>query len=972
MPPGNGPQGRVEVCVPLKLTVAAAGPDADARLAAAIRTGVARAVRASQEHVLRALPVGTPVLLNPPEIAWTGAAAQRLTPARRAQVRELVTRAVQSAVAEAGLPGPRSAVRAPGAGPSLTAPTVPMAGGWFPVTSATYEAAVRAVLRATGWAEQPVGVIFQRADGLYGIGGVGPSGRPLPDIDLGRLMHPDPDGGARALVLDPARPYRLRWAGSGADAQAVLAAHYGPGIRAAVLRAHPRLPDQSREEHDALVERLVREALDARVARARRAVCFLLLTAPGFATLIELVSVPSWVTPGLDLPLLALTGPGPAEVGATGPADPGTAPPDLGPAVAVPGDEPDRSSALAFPAARPADVPASGEPVLAEPPVALLTGAEALLREMRALAAVLGVPGSAYAGRFALDCAEALVPLVRAAGLAAIASSATTEVAVREDGDGNNGYVDIRPGDNPELARLTDLAAVAARVLRFADTVVATFWLPANRPLVRVEADGPSSVGAWSFRFRSDLTPTLLDAWELLYAETCRVLLLAQLRAARAGITGRLSRFDEVAAAFAESVTKGGAVVAQLTALRAAVEHAERHHLTGPVETVLTGSVRRLTKGGDEVGLPPPVEDVPAPVLEALRDARVERDGDRTVAVYGDQRLTTAQLQQEIGRARHTLNRIDPLFLQIGRVDELYSRTLRDPGHPRAFLDSLLKDMAKANGEITGRATDPDDGPWFAVEMTRYVSQQGGRDARGLAYSLTGLHALADAALREAAGNDPLYVAGVNRAIGRKETVDDLVALFSTAVPIVLGLLCPPVAAAVVGAAVGAAQTAYDVREAVHAEQAYQSLLDPTRVMDRRDVDMAWISAYLSGAFTLVDLAGVLGSVGKVERATAEEAAEAAKAAEAAEAAEIAARSAPMEQSLRAMREQAVDAILRRALTDTAVATAASMLFERLVGPVIESALHRQAAERGVLDGLNKIMGGAPAGPVPTPPDYQP
>jgi hypothetical protein len=37
------------------------------------------------------------------------------------------------------------------------------------------------------------------------------------------------------------------------------------------------------------------------------------------------------------------------------------------------------------------------------------------------------------------------------------------------------------------------------------------------------------------------------------------------------------------------------------------------------------------------------------------------------------------------------------------------------------------------------------------------------------------------------------------------------------------------------------------------------------------------------------------------------------------------------------------------------------MLFERVVGPVIESVLRRQAAERGVLAELDEILGEAPA-----------
>ncbi|GAA4878624.1 hypothetical protein [Actinomycetospora straminea] len=597
-------------------------------------------------------------------------------------------------------------------------------------------------------------------------------------------------------------------------------------------------------------------------------------------------------------------------------------------------------------------------PFLGEPAAADLVDDGGLLDRMGRLAAALEVPECGYLGRFAINAAEVVAARARAVGVAAAQASTTNDVTIRHDGRGNNGFLDVRPGASPEFEYLRLLGGLAAQVHDFGSAVADIYLLPANRHLVRVNEGGSPNVSGWILRFLSEFPDAVQAGYMHLYAETCRVLLLQQLRTSRAGILGRCARLDETATAFAQTLDILGESLVQLSTLRAALRHSAEVHVVGTVRQVLSVPETVPDPEGASVALPPPIDDVPARILAVVGDATVQRRGDERVVLHRGRTWTLAELDAAVGVRRQLINQVDPLFLQVENLEWQYAAMQRDPAAPRRFLEQLLGRMAEANKSMLDEASDPDDGAFFALEASQYVQREGGRDWRGLRYDLQGVHALADEQLRPAIGHDVLYVAGINDAIGRKAAFDQFLAVFATGGIILLGLLCAPLGAVVVAAVTGIAGlalTAHDVLEARRQSTLYRALEDPELFLRWQEVQLAQLMAGLGVAFSVFDVVGV-GRAAHVLVDAARYGLRVAERASVGLAARSLARSARRE-IVRNMTREVLENAVRQAVTEAAITAALDRLLPAVITPVLVPWLREVAREHGTLGEVDAALG---------------
>lgn len=600
-------------------------------------------------------------------------------------------------------------------------------------------------------------------------------------------------------------------------------------------------------------------------------------------------------------------------------------------------------------------VPFEDEPATAD----LAEGGERLAADMRRIARMLEVPldveSCAYAGTFALSCARTIGTRARGVGLASVDSTVMTEVTVRPDGGGNNGYVDLRPGQAPELQYMRLLAELVASVHDLGAEVVSAYLSPANARAVNGDR-GPRHAAAWALHFLEELSEALSSGCMHLYAETCRVLLLQQLRSSRVAIAARAGdRVEDAVKHFTASLAVYGGGAVELLVLRRALRHAQRTGTTGPVRQVLSTRevVYRPSYFQAADMAPPPIATVSARTLDDLADARIERSGTAWVAVHGGRTWTPATLDRGIDERRAQLNRMDPLFFQIGDLEAVFRETRDDPARIRSYLTGLLADMAKANKELTDQAKSPDDGAFFALEVSHWLEHENHeRDERGLWFVMHGIHGMADAELRPFTGDLAVYVEGVNRAISRKAGFDKLKSLFAGVGLVVLALVCAPLAApeviTVITGALGVAMAHEEYEAAQEMGTAYRSVLYPEALLHWQDVQMAQLVAEIGLAFSVFDVAlhtvgGAKAISGRAARLLAE--AEEQTAAGAVRTAAGLTRA----QIMSRMTTELLNHALRQAVVAGAVVAVMELVVPKVIKPVVMEVLREEARVHGTL-----------------------
>lgn len=595
-----------------------------------------------------------------------------------------------------------------------------------------------------------------------------------------------------------------------------------------------------------------------------------------------------------------------------------------------------------------------GEPAL----TALVSRQDALAQNMRRIARLLDVDECAHPGMFTLNCARAVAVRARGVGLASVRSPVTTQVAVRADGGGNNGFVDVRPGQAPEVKQLRILARAVALLRRLADDIVAAYQLAENAPLIRPHPGTPGpQAAAWALRFLTDVHGVLSESCMHLYAETCRVLLLQQLRSSGAAIAQRRGpNAEETLEHFARvlDILCGSAV--KLLVLRRAVRHAERIGAIGTVREVLSRRQTRYHAGDREYDYakPAPIGEVNPQTLSELVDARIERRGTGYAAVEGGRVWTPEDLERGILSRRTLVNQVDPLYFQVEDIERVFASAQGDPGFLRRHLTELLGTLAAANEEMTRKATEAHSGAFFALEASQFVARTGGKDARGLSFALSGIHAMSDDELRPYAGDVPEYGEGVNLAIDRKGGFDAVKQVFATAGITVLALLCAPLGATLAGAVTSAVSLGLAVHENLGAQEKvglYRALEDPDALQRWQDVELAELMALIGLAFSVFDVGSVAGGAKAIARGATEalQLGRQAGARGAVRAVTGGARRTIVADTT----EQMLRHALREAVTALAVTQVMDVLAARVLGPVVTD----WARDQGLLHGTSDRPG---------------
>jgi hypothetical protein len=816
-----------------------------------------------------------------------------------------------------------------------------------------------------GWPDQ-TGVIFRNADGTFGISAQRePQGDPLVDITVKKRTEVDP----RTLtlrevpiVIHANAQYRLQYAGAATTYEQRLAffqQSIAPGVADRMRHSTPGRAAAFAEQ--GLIDLGRRWA-----AASTNLACFALLIGYGDPIPLEseiglppdlnvkLVPIVRRVThkpraarkpdsaPTGTLPGTGAVDAGPADRGST---DAGTSPAEAAPTGGPLGDTAD--FVRLWPVRGVDRKELVCEPFLAEPSMYQLVADFGLRERMRRIARDLEVPECGYLGQFAINAARVIAGRARGIGVASVTASTTTICTVREDGRGNNGFLDVRPGQSPDFEYLRRLARVASQVHDFGNSVMAAYEDPRNAQLVRVDPRWEPGVASWNLRFMGELASAVRGGYMHLYAETCRVLMLQQLRSSRAGILGRALQFEPTFTSFSQALDILGEGVVTLDTLRLAIRHSRTVFTTGTVRQVLSTSEQIFDRNDQIHALPPPIGGVSDRIMAIVGPALIEWRGSAIVAVFKGRAWTADELDMAIASGRGLLNQVDPLFLQVQDLTSLFTRAQREPDSARRYLRDLLSEMLRANREMIDKSSDPEDGAFFALEGSQYIRREGGRDARGLRFELQGIHMLADEQLRPHIGRDRLYADGINQAIGRKANFDDLVAAFSTIGIIVLGLLCAPLGALVASAVTGLAGVAaavHDVREAGRQTDLYRAMENPELFQHWQEVQLAQLMAGLSVAFSVFDAAGVVRGAGAIVGA-------AGRALRAGE------RSA-VRPVVRKMIDEVMTNALHQAVSEAAIMAALNELLPLVITPVLVPWLRRQAIEHGTLAEVDAELGG--------------
>ncbi|WP_420451185.1 hypothetical protein [Ilumatobacter sp.] len=605
------------------------------------------------------------------------------------------------------------------------------------------------------------------------------------------------------------------------------------------------------------------------------------------------------------------------------------------------------------------------EAFLGEPPIADLTiGGAALERTIRHIAIQLELDYCGYAAKFCVNAALLIGARAHAIGVTSVNRKTTTRVSVQPNGGGNQGFIQIEPGDTPEFEYLQTLGELAVQVDNLRDLIGEVYLRPENAHQIFWQADRDNDPNAAAFLLRFFSKMRELDTscmW--LYAETCRVILLQQLRSSSEGITGRIAAFEETLASFTQKLDILGSSVVKMSVLRTAIRYADRMNVSGSVRSVLATPPPMIRMRGDAYRPPPPIDRVADPILAALEAATITDSGSGRRANFLGRAWTIEELDQAVAMRRGVLNMSDPMFLQIADLDALYTRFARNPDTARTYLWDLLDEMRRANTKMISETSDREDGPFFALEASQYVKAQGGYNNRGLKYDLTGIHEMADNILRGHTQGTDSYRIGINRAIGVKAGWDNFIMLFSTAGIIGLALLCAPLGALAVGVATGAAGlalTAYDISEADRLEDLYRALKDPEAILHWQDVELARMMANLSKAFSIFDVVGVgkgAAALVRTARTGLREVAE-----QGLRGTARSALAASRRQILDRMAAGVMENALKQAVMASALAGATTLLLPVVITPVLVPWMRRTAAEHGTLPEIDAALGALAAG----------
>lgn len=578
--------------------------------------------------------------------------------------------------------------------------------------------------------------------------------------------------------------------------------------------------------------------------------------------------------------------------------------------------------------------------------------AERLTRGMEHLAQELEIPTCEFAGHFALNAARSIGGIAHAIGLAARSNPGRTDVVVKPNGGGNNGVVDITPQETPGLLYLRHLAALVGPVLAYGQSVQSSYDALGDGKAVDYTTQ-------WSISFLNELGDAIEASCAVMFAETCRVILLQQLESTRETLQHRSTEgFDDTVRHFESALGILGERIVAADLLQRAMRRADQLYRNGSAREILSApDPHRRGPGQHMYGVGGGYVPYVAPAITAeARLALVENaevvggQGNRRISWRGRE-WTTQDFDDHKQMRRAFLNRIDPLFLQVENLTAVHARVARDES-AEPYLRELLTTLRSANTSITTKVKDADDGLWFAVETSQYIEAEGGYTELGTRYVMHGIHGLADAELRPNIFRATFqYNNGFDLAIGRKARQDFAESLLELGAMAIVAIVCAPLGAVVAAAAGGVVGIGFaidDVLDAAEKEEIYRSLENPETVLSWQEVQLEWLMAGLSIAFSVFDVI----AVGKALRAGMVPLKQALR-----EGAQEAIRR-QSRQILRNLGEGAIEHGIRQAAQEVVAQELLSRLMLYVIAPVMADVARSVAIEHGLGVDVDALIAG--------------
>jgi hypothetical protein len=473
---------------------------------------------------------------------------------------------------------------------------------------------------------------------------------------------------------------------------------------------------------------------------------------------------------------------------------------------------------------------------------------------MSEIAARLQMPTCDYVAQF---CLNASMVLEGRAG--SVASYSTTA----EEGfimpvthrRGNLGAVNFRPTASPAIQYMRFLAATAPKINTLMLAVMDVYTRPAHRG--KLNWYNPTS---WQLHFLMEVNPQLKRAVGVLFAMTCRVVMMQLLVTSKRGIDGRLNNFAQYAPLFQRLIAPYLQGIDTFTRLLNALrmsDAAQTLHdtLSSPGGTVATAVNPWLQSASALTELFRVVESSHEQGAEGeiVREGGVTRIRDSRGTLWSQ-----AQLETAIVTLRGTAEGIDPLVKQMTDIPEVMERFRATPNSTalRDELYRVLTEMRTNNEEMRGKVASD----WmFAFRASSISESLPNATIPGTSLALGGVHLLAHQEIGYAFHGHGIYAAGVQHFFNVELGRQALTGFFLLTGIIMLSIACP-----VAGFLVGVAVAGYEVAVAHERERLLESLIDPEQVLSRAEVELGLFLAYFGLALSIIPEAGsiVKGAVG--------------------------------------------------------------------------------------------------------------
>lgn len=476
---------------------------------------------------------------------------------------------------------------------------------------------------------------------------------------------------------------------------------------------------------------------------------------------------------------------------------------------------------------------------------------EPLRRLMERIAYRLEMPTGERCGAFLIAAAQVIGSRASLVGHAAVTMPSATRQT--EPGTGNMGDMEITPHASPAVQLLRFVAGTCPLVTQLIRLMTRIYSLPetANAHFGRYRG----RVSGWLLRFHIAHTPTMRDAVGHIYMRACQVMMLQVLRTSQEQIEQRINGFHRYFPVFEGLINGFVAQEAELRALRdslvrvtAVVDPSFQAAVSVSVQSWRDARQALSTTLSEQILNVSEMADGPDLALagQPFRSA----DGRWGIRDRRGRTWTLQELESAIALRSLAASSIDPLVNQLSNVPDVVDVFRNRPHLARVYLWQLLQEMRANNLRVRNDVTASFE---YAFRSGKIREDLPNRTVPGCAVRLQGVHLLAHQAIGDAFEGDGWYGIALDFVfsveLGRLGLIDFL----ETSLVLVVSVLCP-----YAGAALGLAFAARHHAEATERERIAASVLDPSVLYDRTELELDLFLAELEVALSIIPEVGTI------------------------------------------------------------------------------------------------------------------